>query len=1108
MKRTKYTIKLFLTFIATCLFGAIFSLSNMTGSRYNARQSILAISSLNGSSQLLDNKTKPLSKFYKDLIQSVAEWKIPRGYKLTEAYFKTSSGNVDVLPIRKQDFVEVSLKGNLKFILSMVSEKKKIDCDSTTNMNLNSVNIWEVKNKIYVRIKDRKYFYMALAISGILVATLLTIKRGKTTIFICLTLGVFLALTIGKQFLKPEHYYVLRYIDISSSVSIMLILVSFYFIQSSVLSQYHEMHNMFAYQFRTYVVTMISVLLSVFNHNIVVNMINWFVWVPILQCYVFQNYEEILDREQKKKGVINVLQMVDEFEPLKLDDAESMQEYSDFHARRKKNLRPYFMFIHLMVFVVSLLVCFKNEKYFNATREVDEALSRPFEVDNMSVLDIEEFVRNKDDSSVKFKIVKTERKEVIEDISLITSKTMLKAWVNSFTKKVNFKTSLILYKDLEDKGDYKLFNEKNIERLSELNMKLLFIFGGDRIITTAEIAIGENKTSTTLKNLSVITFGLKQNMNLGVLILLNCFVLIAALVLTGGKDKSKLRPSLIIALLAINVVFCVLFFFIIPKLLKEINDGIKVLEGATEGEDLRTFVKSVTKFVWVRKGVTVILFLCIVLLIVYITISMPKEYSSFNKNMTSVKREITSDWKNLRILGYQFTILILISSIVGHEAFGYKYEEFRNGLLSLRYNLIMMFNKFLIEPKADLKNPLYLYHRFAIFVFYNVVLTGFLATFYFHSCTKRDLWFRKHKNFFVFPKSGDFNFDVNIKATFEELLAFKVFLKAFNAYKEHIKANETEKEDACKQFLETFTQSKQGINKFTFNGDIYVYFERIKRYLLCIVFLRIKINCCNAKIKRLEEERERITRQNDNKRDYLIMLQKKLKETIAEVERFRSTNTILDLIDANKNAKDDKKVKEEKPALNTMESKRYDLKELEAFLIDPNKKKKIEVEDGLEPEEEGETEKHKENKSSEKEGKQISESPKLEFKELDTGSYRNKSRKEKESSASDSITNQDVGSDSGSKSSKNKENPKKDPESEENKVNRQESKSEKKENNKENGQKNVKNEDEEECSAEKQSTESENKTKGRTTLKRPEKTKTTKKEVEEVGIFKSNVLKN
>lgn len=87
--------------------------------------------------------------------------------------------------------------------------------------------------------------------------------------------------------------------------------------------------------------------------------------------------------------------------------------------------------------------------------------------------------------------------------------------------------------------------------------------------------------------------------------------------------------------------------------------------GTSEGEDLRIFVKNVTSFVWVRKGVTVILFVCIVLIIVYITISMPKEYSSFNKNMTIVKREITSDWKNLRILGYQFTILILISSIVG-----------------------------------------------------------------------------------------------------------------------------------------------------------------------------------------------------------------------------------------------------------------------------------------------------------------------------------------------------------------------------------------------------------------------------------------------------------
>lgn len=72
-------------------------------------------------------------------------------------------------------------------------------------MNLNSVNIWEAKNKIYVHIKDRKYFYISLVLSGVLVVTLLSIKRGKATIFICVILGVFLALTTGKQFLKPER---------------------------------------------------------------------------------------------------------------------------------------------------------------------------------------------------------------------------------------------------------------------------------------------------------------------------------------------------------------------------------------------------------------------------------------------------------------------------------------------------------------------------------------------------------------------------------------------------------------------------------------------------------------------------------------------------------------------------------------------------------------------------------------------------------------------------------------------------------------------------------------------------------------------------------------
>lgn len=65
----------------------------------------------------------------------------------------------------------------------------------------------------------------------------------------------------------------------------------------------------------------------------------------------------------------------------------------------------------------------------------------------------------------------------------------------------------------------------------------------------------------------------------GILILLNCFVLVGALVFTGGKDKSKLKLSLIIILLVINVLFCLSFFFMIPRFLKGINDDIKVMEG-------------------------------------------------------------------------------------------------------------------------------------------------------------------------------------------------------------------------------------------------------------------------------------------------------------------------------------------------------------------------------------------------------------------------------------------------------------------------------------------------------------------------------------------------
>eukprot|EP00375_Theileria_parva_P000293 XP_762962.1 hypothetical protein [Theileria parva strain Muguga] len=784
---SKYVIKLTLVLAGLVLLGAIFNLGNMTDLTYNARQSILSLTShstnlinqntnltdhnsnlteqnsnpkesnfyptesssnlTEGNSGLIDNNVEDLEKFYKGLISGVAEWKIPRNYSLTQANLTTT-----------QEMIK--------------------------SVEMSDVGVWEVSEQVTVNIEERKYLYISSILSIVFLLLLLCVKRTKMIFTILGFLSLFLGITAAKLFLPPIltgrllELYVrcVGYLKPLASVCILIVLISYYFHQASELGKYNEMHLMFSHQFRNLVVTVISVVLSIFNHKIAVNVVNWFIWVPILQCYVFQNYQQIINRKcihivthslTKETKETEQIELVGEFDVLKIEETESLQEYSDFHQRRRKNFRPYLMLLYLILFLTSLVLCFKNTNYFNSTKEIDEAMSDSFYV-NMETLNIQDF--NLDQDNINFTITKS-------------------------------------------------------------------------------IKIGSSKVSTTLKNLGIITFGLVQNKYLGILIFFNCLVLLAALAFTGGKDKSKFKAAIIILLFIISLCFSIAFFFLIPKLLYNIDTN---------------FIK-------------------------------------------------------------------------GHESFGYKYDEFRNELLSLRYNFIMMFNKFLIEPRPDIRSLLYWYHRVGIFVFYNVVLTGFLATFYFYSCSKRGHLFSRNKNFFVFPKPSDFNFDVKIKATFEEILAFKVFLESFNSYKEHLKS--TENNDVSERFVETFSQKMHGLNKLTFNGDLYVYFERVKRYLLCIIFLRIKINSFTEKIKALELQKDKIKNRNDNKRTYLIMLKKKLFDTTEEVEKFKAKYKILQLIQANQPVNSDSVISDpvvpKSVVQETEEIKKYDTKELKEFLLIP-----------------------------------------------------------------------------------------------------------------------------------------------------------------------------
>ncbi|EKX73108.1 conserved hypothetical protein [Theileria equi strain WA] len=838
-----YLYRLVVLFLALCLLIAYISIVDETSVKYNARRKILSVLPLDNLPSVVDNKTQSLNKFYSLVLQSIATWKTPVGYKVAKLCLQSGNDSYDLLTIKEK--ITVTLKKDVRLVVGLANDNSNIHSESTIHSRINDMNIWNVNTSTYVYVKSKNVFAISIVLLFVVVPMI------------------------------------------------------------SVLRINNNLHEIFYRQFSDYSLLIASILLSLFNYRIIVNVIFWFIWAPILQCYVFKNYKEIIDDQQQ------TLRSQEHVNSINIELKDEIEGEENVTIEKKKmDYSILFLFVHIVLTFV-VMGYSRDSGADTATKSIYKSVKCPFNVPSAPTYMLGELHRKNDTFSIDIEHKNMEAQ--INELYEISSTSALSPWVDSIVKSVNANKTTILVKG--NKGaKYQIYKEQTIDDLKQV----LFIFQGDTYFTVMEADFTQENCD--YKNVDMLSFKLGWSIGLRIFTILDCFTLLACLILHRKTQKTKLRIGLIVSSLAVNIGLILVLVILIPMKLSSIHK-------ATESEVISS-VGPIFQFMTLRNWMTFFLFLNLIFLLGYISISVPRSYLTFNINMTAIKRPININIANLLIISYQGLILMLMAACIGTSTFGSNLPMYKNYFSALKYLLLMTFNKLYLDQKNI---ALWIYYRICIVVFYIIMLTAIIATFYFGSQTK-DL--PENKNFETFTDQ-DYNINVDIKATREELMYFKVFLKALESYREHNKGN-PEHVDSIEKFMETFTQSQTGLHRLKFNTTQHVYLERLKRYLICIIFLRIKIHYSENKVEELETYSKTLHLNSERRKNYLMLLENKIESTMKELQRFKDSNEIIETIKKAKEVSQEEKSKNEEPR-----ETKYNLEDLESFITNPNVSRQV-----------------------------------------------------------------------------------------------------------------------------------------------------------------------
>ncbi|CDR96234.1 hypothetical protein BBBOND_0301380 [Babesia bigemina] len=329
--------------------------------------------------------------------------------------------------------------------------------------------------------------------------------------------------------------------------------------------------------------------------------------------------------------------------------------------------------------------------------------------------------------------------------------------------------------------------------------------------------------------------------------------------------------SLIFVLEVTNVVTIFLLTF------KYMPDAGRIL---LEGREFNVMVSLLVTASRLEVMSKIAIFLHAVVLVLCFVAFLPQYYFSFNKDGEVIRRPIVINLFAMSVVIYQYGILLVSWSIIGNQLFGHNVERLKNFFAGLRCNTILGFNRF---PIYQYNKYHALYNDIAVMVFYNIGLTLIFAIYYYFSKVKR----RKEVTIGTLQKLHD-NFNVDIVASMDDIVRFKMFVKVVEKHKHYMVENA--EIDHCKQFFERFEH--HSIMRLNRGMQFISCLERIKKYALCAVFLRMKVRNMSLLIRNVQRRYREQNPHKQNKRGYLSLLKEKLQLTVEEIDEFRRSAEI------------------------------------------------------------------------------------------------------------------------------------------------------------------------------------------------------------------------
>ncbi|GIX61958.1 uncharacterized protein BcabD6B2_13930 [Babesia caballi] len=547
-----------------------------------------------------------------------------------------------------------------------------------------------------------------------------------------------------------------------------------------------------------------------------------------------------------------------------------------------------------LVLTIILIICyFKTVRNVDTIKAMSNVLNQPFRVT------AKKHVLTGILSTDRVKLGAQTKSDIVSiGVQHVKSVKSLSIWFKRVVPLVSaIKQICLVANRYGDKAQYVHLDPGKIDgvmakfKTLQLNVVLIFQTSDADIIYT-KLEFGRDFNGAALiDNSSFYSISTKKDILSLVFIVLQIFALMlhlyfdlkTASVFGNRKNilqadvKVKTRISLLIIMCAIDIIHFIgnsVLNFNIP----DINDS------AAKSRDFDPMVALFERVPSIHKMGKFCIFVNTIFLICYVVTMMPRYCYSFTDNGEIVKQLIFTSANTMAVVLYQYFLLLVSWSIIGNRFFGGSVEHLRNFFTALRYNVIVGFNKFLVHPMSKYLD---FYNDVTVMLFYNVGLTSILAIYYFSSLKKK-----KAVPLETFDKHQD-NFRADITVNMDDLVGFKVLVKSVEEHKKFMGTNVTEV-DYCKQFFERFPQNTPlGFTRISPKRQVHSCLERIKKYLLCILLLRMRVRNLSLKIGDIDQRSQQRNPINEHKRIYLSMLKEKLHITVEEIERFKRSTEIL-----------------------------------------------------------------------------------------------------------------------------------------------------------------------------------------------------------------------